>query len=83
MDDVKKVSLRRFYKKSKTLRSAGGIFAADMVEPNRKYPEAEELRKAVYADLDRGVLACVDATIAWNEQKAPQCIPMHMHCGIG
>ena len=51
------------------------IFAADMVEPNRKYPEAEALRKAVYADLDRGVLACVDATIAWNEQKGAAVHP--------
>lgn len=51
------------------------LFAADMIEPNRSYPEAEALRKAVYADLDKGVYACVDATITWNEQKGAAVHP--------
>lgn len=45
------------------------IFIADMLEPNRSYPEVEELRKVAFADLNRGLYACVDAVIQFNTEK--------------
>ena len=32
------------------------VYIADYMEPNRSFPGVEELRKAVFQDLDRGLL---------------------------
>ena len=45
------------------------IYIADMIEPNRQYPGVEALRQAAFADLNRGLFACVDATIQFNLKK--------------
>lgn len=45
------------------------IFVADMIEPNRIYPEAAFLRNAACHDLDTAVLECIDAIIKFNEDK--------------
>lgn len=45
------------------------IFVADMIEPNRSYPEVELLRKAAFTNIDTAVLECVSATIDFNEEK--------------
>lgn len=45
------------------------VFTADMIEPERIFPEADFLRKCAYEDLDLGVLECVLATIGYNEKK--------------
>lgn len=45
------------------------IFVADMIEPARKYPEVEDLRRIAFSDLDRGLYACVDAVIGFNLEK--------------
>lgn len=39
------------------------IYIADYIEPNRDYPGVEELRKATFSDLDKGVLMGIDNTI--------------------
>ena len=45
------------------------IFVADMLEPNRSYPEAEALRAIAFSDLDEAVYACVRATVLWNKKR--------------
>jgi len=45
------------------------IFVADMIEPGRKYPEVEGLRKTAFSGLNRGLYACVEATILFNREK--------------
>ncbi|MBR3756380.1 MAG: bis(5'-nucleosyl)-tetraphosphatase (symmetrical) YqeK [Firmicutes bacterium] len=39
------------------------IYIADAIEPNRRYPGVEELRKAVWQDLDRACLMSINHTI--------------------
>jgi len=39
------------------------IYIADAIEPNRRYPGVEELRKAVWEDLDRACLMSINHTI--------------------
>ena len=38
-------------------------YIADAIEPNRRYPGVEALRKAVWEDLDRGCLMSINHTI--------------------
>ena len=39
------------------------IYIADAIEPNRRYPGVDELRKAVWEDLDRACLMSINHTI--------------------
>ncbi|MFO7637045.1 MAG: bis(5'-nucleosyl)-tetraphosphatase (symmetrical) YqeK [Clostridia bacterium] len=41
------------------------IFLADAIEPGREYPEVEDLRKAAFTDLDKGVCMYLKAFIDW------------------
>ena len=41
------------------------IYIADYIEPNRDYPGVEELRKATFSDLDKGLLMGIDNTITF------------------
>jgi predicted HD superfamily hydrolase involved in NAD metabolism len=41
------------------------IFLADAIEPGREYPEVEDLRKAAFTDLDKGVCMYLRAFIGW------------------
>ena len=43
------------------------LYIADYIEPTRAFPGVEKLRKAVYQDLDAGVLMGMDNTIALME----------------
>lgn len=45
------------------------IYLADMIEPNRDFPQVEELRKAAFEDLDKAVLCALDRSIVYNVQK--------------
>ena len=48
------------------------IFLADYIEVNRDFPEAEELRKVAFIDLDRAVLKGYDTTLDYliKQEKA-------------
>lgn len=41
------------------------IYIADYIEPNRDYPGVEELRKATFSNLDKGLLMGIDNTITF------------------
>lgn len=45
------------------------IYSADMVEPNRDFPEVDKLRQALYDDLEKGTLACMEHTLTYLKQK--------------
>ena len=51
------------------------IFVADMIEPNRVYPEVEYLRECAYKGLDFALLECVSAVIGFNEEKGKEVHP--------
>ena len=39
------------------------IYSVDMVEPNRDFPEVDNLRQALYHDIEKGTLACIEHTL--------------------
>ncbi len=39
------------------------IYSVDMVEPNRAFPEVDNLRQALYHDIEKGTLACLERTL--------------------
>lgn len=41
------------------------IYISDYIEPNRKYPGVEELRRVTFEDLNNGVLKGIDNTITY------------------
>lgn len=45
------------------------IYIADMIEPGRNFPGVQELRKATYEDLDKGVLMGLNHTINYLSKK--------------
>lgn len=45
------------------------IFIADAIEPNRKYPSVEELRKIAYVDLNEACLLTLSKTIDYISSK--------------
>jgi len=51
------------------------IFVADMIEPNRSYPEVEVLRAFAFSDLDRAVYECAAATISFNRERGKTVHP--------
>ncbi|AHF07888.1 bis(5'-nucleosyl)-tetraphosphatase (symmetrical) YqeK [Desulfitobacterium metallireducens] len=44
------------------------IYSADLVEPNRDFPEVDKLREALYDDLEKGTLACMEHTLNYLKQ---------------
>ena len=46
-----------------------------MIEPGRSYPEVEGLRRAVWDDLDRGLLQALGDSIAWLREKGAAVSP--------
>lgn len=45
------------------------IYSADMVEPSRDFPKVDKLRQALYDDLEKGTLVCMEHTISYLQQK--------------
>ena len=46
------------------------IFVADMTEPGRKdFPGLSEIRKLMYEDLDKALVASMDANISYTKMK--------------
>lgn len=50
------------------------IYLADYIEPTRDFPGVEELRKAVYEDLDKGLLLALNMSI---EEMTAMGNPVH------
>jgi predicted HD superfamily hydrolase involved in NAD metabolism len=45
------------------------IYIADYIEPGRRFPGVEDLRKETYNDIDKGVLIALDLTIKYVLEK--------------
>lgn len=45
------------------------IYISDYIEPLRDFPGVEELRKATYQDLEKGILRALDNTIVYVVSK--------------
>lgn len=45
------------------------IFIADKIEPNRKYEGVEEIRKAVYLDIDEAIVKSLESTIEYVKKR--------------
>lgn len=52
------------------------IYSADLVEPNRVFPEVDNLRQALYHSLEKGTLACVEHTLNYLERKKRSVHPL-------
>ncbi len=44
------------------------IYSADLVEPNRNFPNVDSLRQALYDNIEQGTLACVEHTLNYLKQ---------------
>lgn len=51
------------------------IFVADMAEPNRNFPNVEEIRAAAFKNLDEAVCRCLEQTIKYNEEQGNDVHP--------
>lgn len=47
------------------------IYSTDMVEPNRKFPKVDNLRQALYHNIEKGTLACMENSLEFlkNSKK--------------
>lgn len=52
------------------------IYSADLTEPNRDFPEVDKLRQALYDDLEKGTLACVEHTLNYLKQSKQTIHPL-------
>ncbi|WP_434511347.1 bis(5'-nucleosyl)-tetraphosphatase (symmetrical) YqeK [Desulfitobacterium sp. AusDCA] len=52
------------------------IYSADLTEPNRDFPEVDKLRQALYDDLEKGTLACVEHTLNYLKQNKQTIHPL-------
>lgn len=52
------------------------IYSADLTEPNRYFPKVDKLRQALYDDLDKGTLACVEHTLNYLKQSKRTIHPL-------
>lgn len=50
------------------------IYSVDMVEPNRNFPKVDILRQALYHNIERGTLACVEHTLNYLQKSK---LPIH------
>lgn len=52
------------------------IFLADLIEPGRRFPGVEALRKCVANDLDQAMLQALDQTIGFLIEKKQKIYPL-------
>jgi len=52
------------------------IYSADMVEPGRDFPEVDKLRQALYDDLEKGTLVCVEHTLNYLKHNKQTIHPL-------
>lgn len=51
------------------------VFVADLIEPGRKFSDVAEIRKIAEKDLDKSLLACVEATVRVNRERGKEVHP--------
>ena len=51
------------------------IYIADYVEPLREFPGVEDMRQAVYEDLDKTLIYAFDSTIKYVIEKGQMIHP--------
>lgn len=51
------------------------IYLADMIEPNRNFPNVDEYRRLAFEDLDKAFLYALDRTIIFNVEKGVKLHP--------
>lgn len=52
------------------------IYSADMVEPSRDFSKVDKLRQALYDDLEKGTLACVEHTLNYLKENKQTIHPL-------
>lgn len=52
------------------------IYSADKVEPNRSFPEVDILRQALYDNLEKGALACIEHSLKYLRAIGHQIHPL-------
>jgi putative nucleotidyltransferase with HDIG domain len=45
------------------------VYLADKIEPNRKYPSLEEIRKLAYLNIDKAIIKSFESTFKYLEVK--------------
>ena len=45
------------------------VYLADMIEPNRSYPDVDKIRRAAMRDLDEGTILALERTIAHLQEE--------------
>lgn len=56
------------------------IYIADMIEPNRKFDQVDELRKIANVDLDEAMKACICHTISFLVHTEQAIFPVSIEC---
>ncbi|MHB8125916.1 MAG: bis(5'-nucleosyl)-tetraphosphatase (symmetrical) YqeK [Desulfitobacteriaceae bacterium] len=52
------------------------IYSVDMVEPNRNFPEVDNLRQALYYDIKKGTLACIEHSLKYLKDSKKLIHPL-------
>lgn len=52
------------------------IYSADLTEPNRFFPRVDFLRQALYDNLEKGTLACVEHTLNYLKRNKRKIHPL-------
>ncbi|MGA9173830.1 MAG: bis(5'-nucleosyl)-tetraphosphatase (symmetrical) YqeK [Thermoactinomyces sp.] len=55
------------------------IFLADYIEPGRRFPGVDEVRRMAESDLDRALLAALDNTIVFLIERRQKVYPLTLH----
>lgn len=56
------------------------IFVADMIEPNRKFPGVERLRKKAQKNLDKAMSACIRHSLTFLIDSKQPIYPLSLLC---
>ncbi len=51
------------------------IYVADMIEPERRYPDIDILRKKAFKNLDEAIVECIKMTIKFNSARKRKIHP--------
>lgn len=52
------------------------IYSSDMVEPNRNFPKVDNLRQALYHNIEKGTLACMEHSLEYLKNSKKQIHPL-------
>jgi predicted HD superfamily hydrolase involved in NAD metabolism len=52
------------------------IYSADMVEPNRNFPDVDNLRQALYHSIEKGTLLCMEHSLEYLKNSHKSIHPL-------